>query len=229
MGKGAPLRWIENGYLRTRLHGRGVEIGGLWRKFKVPSGAKVWYVDHLSAPDLARHYREVSGNIVAPDIIADAEFLPLRALDFIIASHVLEHLPSPLRALKSWYEALRGGGTLLLKVPDKRFTFDRNRRRTSLQHLIEELENPAQIDIREHFADWVENVNGRQPGSEEYERELRGLMEQNYSIHYHTWIDRDLQDIIQYTQNILHLNWETIVFWGAHFYRKETVVVLRKS
>ena len=229
MGKGAPLRWIENSYLRSHLHGRGVEIGGLWRKFKVPSGTKVWYLDRLSTDELARHYPELSGSIVVPDIVADAEAVPLRALDFIIASHVLEHLPFPLRALKSWYEALRGGGTLLLKVPDKRFTFDRNRRRTSLQHLIEEFENPGQIDIRAHFADWVENVNGRRPGSEEYETELRGLMEQNYSIHYHAWIDRDVGDIIEYTRSVWHLDWKRIVFWDAHFYRKETVVVLRKA
>ena len=150
-------------------------------------------------------------------------------MDFIIASHVLEHLPSPLQALKSWYEALRRGGTLLLKVPDKRFTFDRKRRRTSLQHLIEEFENPGQIDIRAHFADWVKNVSGRRPGSEQYERELRGLMEQDYSIHYHVWIDQDLEDIIEYTRSVWHLDWERIVFWSAHFYRKETVVVLRKG
>ena len=229
MGKGAPLRWIENSYLKTYLRGRGVEIGGLWRKFKVPSGTKVWYLDRLSADDLARHYRELNSRIVAPDNIADAQTLPVRALDFIIASHVLEHLPSPLQALKSWYEALRRGGTLLLKVPDKRFTFDRKRRRTSLQHLIEEFENPGQIDIRAHFADWVKNVSGRRPGSEQYERELRGLMEQDYSIHYHVWIDQDLEDIIEYTRSVWHLDWERIVFWSAHFYRKETVVVLRKG
>jgi SAM-dependent methyltransferase len=229
MGKGAALRWIENRYLRTYLHGRGVEIGGLWRKFRVPSNAKVYYVDRLSAEDLAKHYAEVNTGFVAPDVVADAESLPLRGLDFIIASHVFEHLPHPLKALKSWYEALRSGGSLLLKVPDKRFTFDHKRERTPLKHLIEEYEDPDSIDERAHYAEWVELVNGKAAHSAEFEQELRALMEQNYSIHYHAWIDRDLEEIIDYGRITWHLDWKPVVFWDAHFYRKETVIVLRKS
>jgi SAM-dependent methyltransferase len=229
MAKGAPLRWIENAYLRTHLSGKGVEIGGLWRKFKVPSSAKVWYLDRLSAEDLAKQYAEVQGRIVVPDIVADAESLPLQSLDFIIASHVLEHLPSPLKALRSWYDALRSGGTLLLKVPDKRFTFDRNRERTSLKHLVEEFEDPHRINVRAHYADWVERVNGKRLGSVEFDQELRSLMDMNYSIHYHTWIDQDLREIIEYTRNIWHLDWRPIVLWDAHFYRKETVALLRRE
>jgi SAM-dependent methyltransferase len=230
MAKGAPLRWIENTYLRTYLHGKGVEIGGLWRKFKVPSSAKVWYLDRLSMDDLAKHYSEIQTNIVvAPDVVGDAEDLPLRDLDFIIASHVLEHLPSPLKALKSWYESLRSGGALLLKVPDKRFTFDHRRDRTPLQHLIEEYEDPSRIDERAHYAEWVEKVNGKRANSPEFEQELQSLMEQNYSIHHHVWIDRDMDEIIQYTRNAWQLDWKPVVFWNAHFYRKETVAILRKA
>ena len=229
MARGAALRWIENTYLRSYLHGRGVEIGGLWRRFRVPSSSKVWYVDRLSAEDLANHYAEIDTDVVAPDIVADAESLPLRELDFVIASHVLEHMPSPLKALKSWYEALRSGGILLIKVPDKRFTFDQKRQRTSLQHLIKEYEDPQKIDVRAHYAEWVELVNGKEAHSAEFEQELNSLMAQNYSIHYHAWIDSDMREIIGYTRDELRLKWQPLVFWNAHFYRKETVFLLRKA
>ncbi len=229
MAKGTALRWIENRYLSRYLRGRGVEIGGLWRRFPVSSHAKVWYVDRLSADELAKHYSDINGSIVIPDVIADGESLPLRDLDFIVASHVLEHLPSPLKALRAWHEALRNGGVLLLKVPDKRFTFDHRRQRTSLQHLIHEYENPDRIDIRAHFAEWVELVVGRPVGSPEFERDLRSLLDQNYSIHYHAWIDRDLIDMAEYTRTAWKLGWNPVVFWKAHFYRKETVVVLKKN
>jgi predicted SAM-dependent methyltransferase len=48
-------------------------------------------------------------------LLAEATQLPVRAnsLDFLIASHVLEHLPFPLIALRSWYEALAPGGSLV--------------------------------------------------------------------------------------------------------------------
>lgn len=158
-----------------------------------------------------------------------ASQLPLRGLDFIIASHVLEHLPSPLKALRSWYEALRPGGSLLLKVPDKRFTFDHRRERTPLTHLIEEYENPHSIDIRAHYAEWVELVNGKPRQSAQFEQELQALMARNYSIHYHVWIDDDLREIIEYTRRTWRLEWRPIVFWNAHFYRKETVTILQKA
>ena len=228
MKKGAVLRWIENAYLRRHLHGRGVEIGGLWRKFEVPSNCKVWYVDRLPLEDLAKHYSELKTSIFGPDVIADGESLPLRELDFIIASHVLEHLASPLKALRSWYDALREGGCLLLKVPDKRFTFDHKRERTRLTHLVDEYENSGSIDVRAHYADWVEHVNRKPRQSAAFEQKLQELMAQKYSIHYHVWIDHDLREIIEYTRNVWRLQWRPIVFWNAHFYRKETVTILKK-
>jgi len=55
MGKGAPLRWIENRVIARYLSGRGVEIGALWKKFPVSRGAKVWYVDRGKADYLEHH------------------------------------------------------------------------------------------------------------------------------------------------------------------------------
>jgi SAM-dependent methyltransferase len=229
MGKGAFLRWIENSYLRTHIQGTGVEIGALWRKFEVSSHTKVWYVDRLSSDELGQHYSEVGTRIIRPDVVADAECLPFRNLNFIIASHVLEHLPFPLRAMRSWYDRLSPGGCLLLKIPDKRFTFDRNRQRTSLEHLIDEYKHPDSIDIRAHYADWVSGVNGRRLAQQEFKQELERLMTQNYSIHYHVWTDCDLKEIIDYTRTAWRLDWQPVVFWNAHFFRKETVTLLRKG
>ena len=134
MGKGAPLRWLENRLLARHFRGRGVEIGALWRKFPVPSRAAVYYVDRISDADLQQHYAEVTQPIVPPDVVADATRLPFlpASLDFVIASHVLEHLPFPLAALRHWYDVLRPGGVLLLKIPDKRYTFDVKRERTTV-------------------------------------------------------------------------------------------------
>jgi len=229
MNRGAPLRWIENTYLSSFLRGRGVEIGGLWRKFKVSRNARVWYLDRLSLDDLSKHYSEINAPIVAPDIVADAEDLPLRDLDFVIASHVLEHLPSPLKALRSWYDALKSGGRLLLKIPDKRFTFDHRRARTSLNHLIDEYADPGSIDVRAHYAQWVEHVQGKPLNTPEFDHELQSLMAERYSIHFHVWIDRDIQEIVDYTRDAWGLSWKPVVFWNAHFYRKETVAILQKT
>ncbi len=231
MGKGAPLRWLENRILARHLRGRGIEIGALWRKFPVPGRVKAYYVDRIADEDLHRHYSEVSGAIVAPDVVADAMRLPFRCggLDFVIASHVLEHLPFPLAALRHWYEVLRPGGILLLKIPDKRYTFDIKRERTSLQHLIAEEEHRDTFDKRKHFEDWVENVIGQSRESSDFERDITNLMTADYSIHYHVWIDEDIRAIVDYTRAATGLHWQPVVFWKAHFYRKECVLMLRRN
>lgn len=231
MGKGAPLRWLENRLLARHLRGRGIEIGALWRKFPVPRGAKVCYVDRLPNEDLQQHYAEVSTPVVNPDIVADAMQLPFApcSLDFVIASHVLEHLPFPLAALRHWYDVLQPRGVLLLKIPDKRYSFDAKRSRTTLQHLIAEDENGSGFDKRAHFEDWVEHVVGCRRATAEFEQQLAQLLQSDYSIHYHVWIDEDIREIVEYTRSRMHLNWQSVVFWKAHFYRKECVLMLQRA
>src|SRR5579872_1898827 len=56
--------------------------------------------------------------------------------DFILSSHMLEHSANPLKILKSWHRLLRRGGTLILLLPDKNWTFDHKRPVTTLEHLI---------------------------------------------------------------------------------------------
>jgi predicted SAM-dependent methyltransferase len=231
MTKGAFLRWLENRYLERYLHGHGMEIGALWRRFPVPPKAHVWYVDRLSRAGLQLHYPELKGDIVPPDLLAEATQLPVppASLDFLIASHVLEHLPFPLMALRSWYEALARGGVLLLKIPDMRYTFDVHRARTSLAHLLQEHDHPERFDNRAHYAEWVEKVGGHDPSSPGFEATVEHLMEQNHSIHFHAWIDQDVRELVRFTQQTWRLEWKPVVFWGARFYRKEiTLLLLRK-
>jgi SAM-dependent methyltransferase len=231
VGKGAPLRWLENQILRRYLHGRGVEIGALWRRFPVSPGTKVWYVDRQAGDALGTHYAEVGSQLVAPDVVADAANLPFGSgsLDFIIASHVLEHLPFPLATLESWYRLLAPGGALLLRVPDKRFTFDAKRQRTPLVHLLQEHEHRESFNRGAHFADFVEGVSDYRPGTPEFGRELQRLMDIDYSIHYHVWTTEDLRELLRHTQTAMKLAWRPAVFWGAHFYRKETIAVLQRA
>jgi len=226
MPKRAPLTWLENRYLQRYIHGRGTEIGALWKRFPIPGGVRVWYVDRLDGAALDRHYPELSGRILASDVLADAAELPLApsSLDFVIASHVLEHLPYPLRALRSWYEALAPGGALLLKVPDKRYTFDAKRQRTPLDHLLNETD-----DHREHYADWVANVRNQSPDSAGFNEAVDDLMRRNYSIHFHVWIDEDIREIVEFTRKEWGLDWEPAVFWGARRWRKETTAVLVRA
>jgi SAM-dependent methyltransferase len=58
-----------------------------------------------------------------------------RKYDFILASHVLEHVANPLLALEQWSHLLRPEGMMLVIVPDKQGTFDHRRPYTTFEHI----------------------------------------------------------------------------------------------
>jgi len=113
-------------------------------------------------------------------------------------------------ALRVWYDALAPGGVLLLKVPDKRYTFDSRRSRTPLAHLVAEYEHPELFDWRSHYAEFVENVHGRQPMEPELSQAAADLQAAKFNIHYHAWIDADLREILDYTRQVWNFDWHTV-------------------
>lgn len=127
------------------LQGKGIEIGALNNPFRVPARARVRYVDKFSPEELATTYPGLTTHrIRVPDIVCktgELNTIENQSLDFIIASHVLEHADNPLHLLYAWHRKLKTGGLLLLVLPDSRFTFDRGRPLTSLEHLLWDFEH----------------------------------------------------------------------------------------
>lgn len=71
--------------------------------------------------------------------------------DFVLASHVLEHVANPLRALEEWRRVLRQGGAMLVVVPDRRANFDHRRPPTRLAHLEEDFRRGTSEDDLTHL------------------------------------------------------------------------------
>jgi ubiquinone/menaquinone biosynthesis C-methylase UbiE len=68
--------------------------------------------------------------------------------DFILASHVLEHLANPLRALEEWKRVLVPDGIVAIVVPHKSVTFDHRRPFTTFEHIEEDyLQNRSEDDL----------------------------------------------------------------------------------
>lgn len=68
--------------------------------------------------------------------------------EFVLASHVLEHLANPLRALMEWKRILRLGGAVLVVVPHKAGTFDHRRPFSTFSHIEEDYRrNVTEADL----------------------------------------------------------------------------------
>jgi GT2 family glycosyltransferase/glycosyltransferase involved in cell wall biosynthesis/SAM-dependent methyltransferase len=188
------------------LYGVGIEIGALHNPLSVMSNVNVKYVDRMDKPSLYEQYPELrQHNLVDVDYVDDGETLLTFAdnsQDFIIANHFLEHCEDPIATLKTFFRVIRNGGVVFLALPDKRFTFDKNRQKTSLHHLIQDhLDGPTTSRF-EHFREWPEFVEphfGRfYETKEEIDLRARELMNQNYSIHYHVWEPEDVYEMLHY-------------------------------
>lgn len=70
------------------------------------------------------------------------------AFDFVLASHVLEHVANPIRALIEWKRIVREGGLIVLILPDRAQTFDHQRPVTTLEHLLTDFQlNTGEDDL----------------------------------------------------------------------------------
>lgn len=184
------------------LRGKGIEIGALQNPVYARH-LKIRYVDRLPLEALFEQYPELRGQkLVAPDILDDAEALTtIRPLsqDFVIANHVIEHMANPIKALLSWSNVLKRGGRLFLAVPDKRFTFDKDRPCTELAHLFEDYDDPSRERDYAHFLEFAREVSCRTFHArpvEEADEYARELWSRNYSIHFHVWDEARFHELL---------------------------------
>jgi SAM-dependent methyltransferase len=115
-------------------HARGLEIGALDRPTVTRAEGDIRFADHRTAADLRRFYAaepSVDGaRIVEVDVVLDggplaAALPPGTRFDYVVASHVIEHVPDVIGWLQQISAVLAPGGRLCLAIPDKRFSFDR--------------------------------------------------------------------------------------------------------
>ena len=163
-------RAVRKGLAQRFLKGDGLEIGALHLPLWLPDGARARYVDRYSREDLRREYPELrTHDLVEVDVVDDGETLATVAdesADFVIANHFIEHTENPIRTLGRHAQVLKPGGVLYMAVPDKRFTFDRDRPVTPLEHMVADHANGAHHSRRVHYEEWARLVEHapRAPG-----------------------------------------------------------------
>lgn len=127
--------------------------------------------------------------------------LPFGAYDFVLSSHMLEHSANPIQALSEWKRLLKNGGILVLVLPDKNHTFDRQRPTTALGHLIEDFNVGMTEDDLTHLPEILALHDLKlDPEAGDVttfkSRSLRNF--ENRCLHHHVFDTRLAVDLVEY-------------------------------
>ena len=121
---------------------RGIEVGPAAHNPFGLHTISVGLSKQLNPADYEKFAREQlsrCGKVAEIDISADASSLPVPddSTDFVIHSHVWEHLSDSLDALEEWVRVVRNGGYIFVIVPKRdALPSDKERPVTSIEELV---------------------------------------------------------------------------------------------
>ena len=208
--------------LARHLLGSGIEIGPGHVPLVLPRpGINVQYLDRWEPEENAELFPELEeASFSKPDIIADLNKEALQAVrsessDFVVASHIFEHLANPLRVLSDIYRVLKAGGALLILLPDRRRTFDQGRDPTSLEHIIHDFEAGTIKVDDEHLLEFIshassdpETLAAIQENSPR--RQAIFELQRRRSIHVHCWTLDEFVPLIVFSIERLSNLWQFV-------------------
>ena len=151
---------------------RGLEIGPLRSPRVRKDEGPVRYVDHASTAELKQKYGTDPGVRDRLDEIVDVDYVIGEGtiadavgddgpFDYVIASHVIEHIPDPIGWMGDVARVLRPGGILSLVIPDKRYCFDVNRSLTEVSDLVDaNLRALRQPSFRQAYDFYAKAIGG---------------------------------------------------------------------
>lgn len=189
------------------MSGKGVEFGAAANPMPVPVGAKIVYADIFVQPVIKKELYDSSNHeYVDVDIVSsfdDMKHIKNNSLDFIIGSHVIEHVRNPIKTLDLAWQKLVNHGRLALIIPKKERTLDASRSTTTLQHVIDDYKAPDRYKDILHIAEFHALAKPI-PITELYEKMTKSINEEYHSMHYHVWNEKTFKELLKYVQKNNH-------------------------
>jgi SAM-dependent methyltransferase len=137
-------------------------------------------------------------NKVAKTIVSDgSELANIKdsTYDVLLASHVLEHLANPLKAMKNWIRVIKQSGVILLVLPKKESTFDWRRPITKFSTIFDKYNRNVGEDDLSSLDEILELHDlSRDPGAPQNPQKFKERCLKNYenrNLHHHVF-DFDL-------------------------------------
>src|SRR5262249_39349599 len=205
LGRKAPRDRVE---LVGHLAGDGIELGALNCPLDLaanPRVSRVRYVDRYRKDKLLRLFPELTSvrdSIVETDILCELIHglgpIEDRSQDFVIACHVIEHMPDPIHFLSECWRVLRDDGILFLAAPDRRFGTGHLRPITPLQHLIDDHRRGERTIEDHHLEEHLRLTERLDVPADPAQRKMLFDWHRNRSIHVHIWDTAAFAEFVGY-------------------------------
>ena len=185
------------------LQGQGLEIGPLHEPAPLPAGCTVEYVDALTRAEAAELFPEVDASLLTePHHLRDIDRDGLSGLrddhyDFVVLSHVIEHLAEPIGALAEVFRVLKPGGLAVIAAPDRHYTFDRLRGNTPFGQLLSQHERGQKTVSDEQYIDFLGGVHPKvlRAGADALDKALASVRARRE--HAHVWDSAAFKEFLE--------------------------------
>ena len=184
------------------IAGKGLEVGAGSRPFPIPPHADCYYGDIRDGEQLNRYFNTDRTTL---DGFIDAQTLDgVRAAsqDFIISSHVIEHLEDPIGSIRATMDALKPGGIFLLVVPDMEKTHDHLRPPTPLSHVIADSRDGGAATRLQAYEEHVRYVHpaitGETIPEDEVPKHVDGIARARMDVHFHCWTASGFRELLEH-------------------------------
>jgi hypothetical protein len=200
-------------------HGSGLEVGALSLPYRFGLTTRVAYADVLSADamrcliDSLPIHGLYAGNLVKPSYILNPPRYSLseiddQALDFVYSSHSLEHSPNFLYAISEYIRVVKcGTGVVYTVIPNRNFTYDRERLVTPPERLIERYEKGIFSYSLEDAIDVVDNtINHPAYSRGDLAMARRIISDNDGSHHFFVYDQSNIVPLLDYVQKSFGAN-----------------------
>lgn len=196
---------------RQLFWGKGLEIGALHEHTILPKNCEVDYADAVTKEQAAALFPEIDANkLVDVKFIIDLDKTGLKSIgsnsyDFVILSHVIEHVANPINVVNELFRVCKPGGLVLIAAPDKEYTFDKKRTITPFEHLWSEYQQGIQDVTDEHYLDFIQAVHPECMTLPPAELQKIVAQVKSRREHAHVWTSHSFEDFLKQSFDKLNI------------------------
>ena len=240
--------WLKNIDYDKRI----LEIGPL----HIPNISKdraknLFYADIRTTEEIISFYRNnpdvITENIVEIDYVIKNSYTEslnnIEKFDYVIATHVIEHIPRLISFFEDISNILNPNGKLCLAIPDKRYCFDHFRCPTSFAECydiytrgisnlpVRVLDHYISSTINDPIILWKGNTSkyiarNKERFRKAKENYLKSLNGEYIDVHFSVFTPETFLLFLFYMLNFNILPFKCIEFYGTEYYSNEFNCVL---